>query len=367
MSGKISKNEAERLGDRPHTSLQALPDLSHSEVVDRVGHALRSIHLRVTAGETVVEGRAGRWGLFGSPVFHWALVLLILVVAAGRLTRSEGFIGVPVGDSVPDVAESYRVLDQGPLFPGHTGMEIAVTEMEREFWDATGPGRATKRVVLRSDGVDLVAQRVYPNNPLEYGPTTIHVSDYGLSPTITLETSVGEIIGGSRSLMDFPDEGGMNSTSAGLDLTNAAGEAVLVVEMSVPLDTDEHSLDVVVSDLATEQTVLEGRLLIGEAIELPDGERLRFVAIGDYARLSVVHDWSVPFIYALLVIGLAGLSVAVLNPYRRVLIMIVETDEGAAIHALIRDKRGSAIFKDRVREALGSAAGSSIPLSEEDR
>ena len=167
--------------------------------------------------------------------------------------------------------------------------------------------------------------------------------------------------------MDFPDPDGSNSTSAVIDLTGASDEAIFSVEMSIPLDAEEPSLDVILIDSASGEQVSTARLLVGEALELPDGELLRFVDIGDYARLSVVHDWSVPFIYAFLIIGLAGLSVAILGPYRRVLVMIVETGEGLAIHALIRDKRRSAIFEDRIREVLENAASDSISFSEEDR
>ena len=79
-----------------------------------------------------------------------------------------------------------------------------------------------------------------------------------------------------------------------------------------------------------------------------------------YARLSVVHDWSVSFIYLLFILGLAGVSVAVLDPHRRIAVVVGENqDEPRAlvVRVLIRHGRRSALFVERVNEVIEASLG----------
>ena len=371
VSGKVDRittSEADKVRHNPTFALPVRLRIGHSEARMRVVAALRSLRLRVTEGEPVIEGRRRRWGLFGSPVFHWSLALLIIVIIAGRLTRSEGFIGVPVGGSTLDITESYRGLEEGPLFFGHTGYEISVPEMDRDFIDDGGVHRGVAPVVvIREDQTELASQRVYPNSPLRYGQTMIHVSEYGLSPYISLETSTGVVIIETRPLLDL-EEGAIRSASAIFDIKGEAGEAVLTVELSAPFEAKEPSLDVMVTDPVSGKFVTEARLTAGEALDLPDGERLRFIDTGDFALLSVVHDWSVPFIYVLLTVGLIGLSVAVLNPYRRLFVIVVDDEDGIpVINVLMRHGRAGVLFQDLVQQALENAVADSVPIPEEKR
>ena len=364
----VTKGDVDRLRRNPTFAFPVGMPAEHSAVLAKATSALGSLRLRVTRGELIVEGRRRRWGLFGSPLFHWSLAILIVAVIAGRASRSEGFIAVPVGGATFDVAESYVDIEEGPLFFGHTGDEIAVPEMDRDFVDDGGIHRGAAPVVVILRGQEeLASQRVYPNKPLRYGGTMIHASEWGLSPYISLETSAGGVIIETRPTL-YLEEGATRSTSSIFDIKGGDGEVLLTAEVSAPLDVDEPALDVALTDPASDESLAGARIAVGEALDLPNGERLRFVGTGDFVLLSVVHDWSVPLIYLLLTVGLVGLSVAVLNPYRRVLVMVTDGEDGVpAVNVLMRHGRAGVLFGDLVRHALEDAIADSESIAEEKR
>ena len=81
-------------------------------------------------GKDTLAAMKGRYGPLGSPLFHWSLTALFVVVALGNLTRSEGLMGVPVGGQLPNHAEEYGRLERGPLYPDrYAGLFIEVPAM----------------------------------------------------------------------------------------------------------------------------------------------------------------------------------------------------------------------------------------------
>ena len=78
-------------------------EADRSEAIDRAESALREAGLGAKrAGDTLVlaSNPATVWG---STVFHWALVALLAVVVLSALVRSDGLIGIPRGESRSDV------------------------------------------------------------------------------------------------------------------------------------------------------------------------------------------------------------------------------------------------------------------------
>jgi cytochrome c biogenesis protein ResB len=69
------KRIAERLRDKPTFAMRvsAGRPLETTKVI-------RSLGLKSTSTDGVTEWRSGAWGAFGSPLFHWSLVGLLLVV-----------------------------------------------------------------------------------------------------------------------------------------------------------------------------------------------------------------------------------------------------------------------------------------------
>lgn len=358
-AGTVSRGAVQRLKQRPDLVLATTPGTTGGQALDAAETCVRGLRLKVRRGPQLLEASAGRVGLLGSPVFHWSLVLLIAVILLGRMTRSEGLIGVPVGERVPDVAESYGSLDEGPLFGGHSRLDIAVEEVIDAYSpDGLDLGVAID-VVLRDGDREVARRLAYANHPLRYGSLLVHANDWGLAPSFSLEDSRGADVANTHALVDFLPEDTSSTSSGGFDVTDNAGASRYRVETRVPLLAKEPSVEMTVTDVATSAVLGSATLAVGDAYELPGGERVRLLGVPRYGRLSVADDWSVTPIYALFVIGTLGLSLAIFTPHRRVRVLVVESGVGVSLHVVVQHDRGSAVFRERALDVLGSAGAHS--------
>lgn len=356
----LSPESLDRLREQPQIRVPVEGDIPPGELVERIGAGLRAQRLSVRVGGTRVVGRAYRVGLIGSPLFHWALVLLFVFVGLGQLTRSEGLMGVPVGSSRLDALESYGTVDEGPWHtPGFTGLTFAVPEMDLTYV-VDGVDRGASPLVEVYDGPELVvSHKTYPNSPLRYRSLLIHANNYGLAGRFTLET------GGQSQpvevLYDFTDGSGMAENASALLLTR--GTTDVEFSSSVALDAlgNDWSWSIperprIAWKLVEAGVATSGTVMPGESVALGEGQALRLDSITYYARLSVVDDWSVTPIYVLFVLAAIGLTLALLLPPKTVWVMLVEKDGRSFIHAKTRQSRGDRTFPDRVEEALQAAA-----------
>lgn len=357
-AGTLSPGALGRLQRRPELLVPMAPDVTPDAALSSAEDVLRTMRLKVRRGPVLLEGSAGRVGLLGSPLFHWSLALLIAVIVAGRLTRAEGMIGVPVGERVPDVAESYRSLEAGPLYPGHSGLGITV-EGVQEAYSPNGLNLGVAvEVALWEAEREVARQLVYANHPLRYGTLMVHASDWGLAPSFSLEDSRGVETARSSALVDFLPGDSVRTDVSGFDITDNAGESRFGIEVTVPLNAEEPSVEITVTDLTSSDAVGPIALGVGEAHELPGGERLRLMAVPRYGRLSIADDWSVTPMYALFALATVGLSLAILTPHRRVRILAVEAEGRVSLHVVVKHDRGSAVFREEALDAIGSLSTS---------
>lgn len=320
--------------------------------------ALRSAGLRVRATPTVVRGRAGRFGSLGSPVFHWALALLFLVIGLGRMSRSEGLIGVPVGGSLVNESTAYGKLERGALYPNLFGaMSISVPSLTKaKRPDGMALGLVPTVRLLQGDRV-LAEGRVYPNHPLRYGPLLVHNSAWGYYGRFSLVKADGSIVKGPLNYFDLNAKTPGGIAPVKLELTSDSG----------------GRLPVLVQPIAVKGTVPGGRtalltwkdasgrdesatIAVGGSVAI-GGARLRFDEAGRYARLSVVDDWSVYVMYALLGIAIAGLSAAILVPRRTAWVLLEQSGNEVELRLLAVHERRDPNFEVIVEDALLAMPG----------
>ncbi len=347
--GGVTEPEAARALERPHLSV---PSVRFEEVLD----ALRRTGLR--EAESASEGAtalvAGRWGLLGSPVFHWALAALFIVVAAGRLTRSEGFVIVPVGEPVAHAREAYAQLDEAVFPPGFHDVELELVRIDRGYVAGGVPRGDVPVVAARDDRGGRPAQPVHANNPLRHGPLTVHDKALGVFAEMTFIAPSGQ----SASQRVFFDRTEATRTpTAELALTGDSGEDELVLAVTGLLSERAPTVLVEVSDASTGETLDRATLAEGDRAGVGEAGEVRFSDAGSHAVLSVVQDWSVPWLYALLTAGTLALAVAVLNPYRRVVVAQGQGPDGPFVGVCTRHARGDAIFREAVRAAVEGRTG----------
>lgn len=352
-AGTLATSELAALRTRPHITLRLPAEDGHGPdplvVAERVLNALR---LRSRRGPSVLLAWSPRPGLLGSPVFHWALVALMLVAPLGWLLRSEGLIGVVEGESVLDTPESYGVIDTGPFHGELSGLEIGVTAPLELSFVVDGIERGVAPMVTLSDGPNVVAQgRVRANSPLRYGSMLIHQNDYGVGLVLT------DDVGGRESfLIDFSaDDDGVASTS--FEMGSEATPTVVVIIPHLELGPDGQ---VALYEPREVRVNISGESewskVLGEGDRFEaDGVSITIERIGYYARLSIVDNPVVYLIYALLGAAVLGITLAVSIPFREVRVLLVNGDDGRELHIRVTNPKKEAAFIARLAERLAAA------------
>jgi cytochrome c biogenesis protein ResB len=141
------------------------PALDSAAIVERTAATLEHLGISSRKGERVVSAVSPWWSVWGTAVFHWALVALIVLIAGGSLARASGQMGVAVGQVKPDQPGSYGQLTSGPLHNWDlVDRWIRVDAFDIDY--VTGDlhrGPTPTVTVLDGEGNVLASQLVYPN------------------------------------------------------------------------------------------------------------------------------------------------------------------------------------------------------------
>lgn len=293
---------------------------------------------------TAVVAASYRTAIFGSPVFHWALVALFVSAGLGQLTRAEGELIVVDGASVTDARESYpAALATGPMFGERfTAAEIAVEAIESDLV-VEGVARGdSPRVRVTRDGAVLAQGPVYPNNPLHFGGVAIHRGDLGPALRITF---------------DFPDGQRLADLPVPLPNTDHSGRAMGHAELADQGTGDRVFLTFTqatggrVAVSTGESETQTAPIAAGEKVTLSDGLVVTVEKLTVFSRLVVVNDHTVPFIYISFVLACMAGVVALMIPPRAVVAVYREQYRDTAVWIL--RKRIDPAFPARVRRAFG--------------
>jgi cytochrome c biogenesis protein len=336
------------------------------EALDLADAALRELGLiakRDTRGLVVASNPLGA---AGSPVFHWALVALLCTIAVGALSRADGLMGIPVGESAPVVADSFRLLSVGPWHRWNSHPNtIVVSELSPTYLlGGIDRGPTPTVAVVASSGRVLAEQRVYPNAPLHTGSLTVHANDYGLAPVLSLVRADSSLAATTSPLVDFSGAARGGTAPTEFAITDSAGAEAYLAQVTVELPNGAadatKALSVVprlavnLLDAANRSKVASATLGVGESLRLPDGSSLRFDALRYYARLSVVDDGSIPAVYLFLGLALVGLTAALLARQRLVVAWVTSGASGPRLCVATRLWRNAGVTRDEIRTALTS-------------
>lgn len=361
--GILTPEMKARIERRPDITVD-LPSNRESAVLE-VSERLRQAGLKTRTGKSAGYAESGVIGLFGSPVFHWSLAVFILVAALGQLTRWEGLVAVTKNSTVLESAESYGRLDPAPFALPHTGWEIGLVSVnERKVTDGIDYGWTPTVSVTDGSGRRIV-KATHANRPIRRGPLLIHYIDHGLAAVMRVEDGSGGVLGSTTVVLDFVDTTPSGTTTGVVEYESADGTSTRV---QVTIDARDRRGDLprlrppVPSALVFDEGGPEGtaaqRMKVGEAVRLSDGRMLRLAEVGDYARLSVVRDWSVWWLYALMGIATLALALTLFVPHRSVWFVASEHEGMTRVSLVARESRHSELFKRAVSEAARGVSGS---------
>jgi hypothetical protein len=332
---------------------------------------LRAAGLRVTAVDGVLVADGGRFGVYGSPIFHWSLAALLVVIALGQLTRAEGLIGVRVGERAKLEPSRFGRYDPGPLYRQRVGdAEVEVFGFVRDYKTGDYSRGPSPHLRLHVGGAVVADQWVYPNNPLRYGSLLVHQVEYGVSPVLTALNQDGISVGEASGFSDWDEAAPDGVTPVAFTLQTGDPQAA-GTEVTVTLEAAREGTAVIRAipppkrvrilwRAAGADEASRAELLPGESIAVPGGS-LRLDDVKYYARLSIVDDWSVYPVYALFVTATIGISLAVFAPRRAAWVLVEEgpVPGRVTVRVLTRHWRGDPSFRVRIEDALHAAIGES--------
>ncbi len=350
------------------------PGLTAERALQVTADTLRHLGVPTTLrGETLVSASPW-WSVWGTAVFHWALVAIIVTLAVAGLVRAEGQMGVAVGQTRPDQPESYGQLTAGPWYRWDGVERLIRVDAFSIDYQAGGVSRGPTPTVsvLDGDGETLASRMVYPNHILRHGALSIYPVDYGLSAAIAMLDANGAEIQRTVQLLDF-DGASPDGTSPlnEIGLYGPDGQVLNRLIVSVPLDSvDEGFLGRLPTTPRARFIILgaDGSPVFDEVIEpgqrvgLPAGGALELLGVDYYARLQLVDDPSVPLLYAGGVIALIGLGIATLARQMLLTAQVERDADGSRLAVRMRLWRihstSRSEIEDELRRALGTAEGS---------
>jgi cytochrome c biogenesis protein ResB len=357
------------VAERHELDIACDPALTEAEVLSITLETLARVGIPTKRRGDLLASVSSPWSVWGSPVFHWALVALILALIVGNLLRSEGVMALSVGQTKADAPQSYGVLHTGALHDWDlVHRSIGVDAFEPDYQTGGIDRGPTPTVtVLNGAGKAIVTQRVYPNMTLKTGSLTIYPSAYGLAVDVTLVSAKGVETGRAVQLVDFSDVATSGTMpDSVLSVSDSAGRPLIRVSVSVPLDRKGDALVQAVPDkpmarvavASTDGTTVLDRLVSqGGEVALPTGDILRIGNIGYYARLQVVDDWTIPLLYAGLVVAMIGLTITVVARQQVLLATVVDGPDGAKLAVRVQLWRNASSSRGEIESELTRALG----------
>jgi cytochrome c biogenesis protein ResB len=317
----------------------------------------------------VLAAVASPWAVWGSAVFHWALLVLMVAAVAGTLLRAEGSMAIPVGETKADAPTSYVAVTAGPLHDwGRVHRSIRVDALAPDF--KTGGidrGAAPTVSVLDSAGKLVIKQRVYPNAKLHAGSLSIDAPSVGLAATVALIKPSGAELGRFVELVDFSQTttgGTVPVVSHGI--RDNAGNLQLRLRVTVPLDrVDGHYGEWIPKQPAARvvlisgdgATLLDSMVHQGEQVAIPGGGAVRLVGIGWYSNLAITDDPTIPFIYGSMVVAMLGLTLTVVARQQLLVAAVVEGPDGPKLAMRLRLWRNESSSRGEIERELTRALG----------
>jgi cytochrome c biogenesis protein ResB len=345
--------------------------LTEADVMARASRSLQGLGITTKQRDGLLVAVSPPWSVWGSPLFHWALVLLAVAAFAGVLVRLDGSMAIAVGDAKSDQLSSYRSVTTGPLHPlRRVDRSIRVDSFEPALTkDGLDYGAVPTVSVLDGKGNALVTQPVHANNKLHTGSLSINAPGCGLAVHLELVDPDGGVMGQVVPLVDFSQEatGGTVPVEA-LELRNAQGELLLQLAATVPLDRvpaggygewipEQPKAKVLLED-GTGTTLFDGVLVEGQTGALAGGGGIRLAGIGWYSQLSIVDDPSIPFVYASMIAAMLGLTLSLVSRQQLVAATTVEGPDGLRLAMNVRTWRNVPTSREEIERELAAALGS---------
>jgi cytochrome c biogenesis protein len=282
----------------------------------------------------------------GNLLFHLSLVALLLGLAGGKLWGWSGSILVTEGQGFCNSFQQYDTYSSGPLVSGDDLAPLCI-DLDRftaQYSDNLTAESYTASLRWGLAGAATRNTTISVNHPLRVDGDRVYVTGHGFSPEFTVTTASGTSFTdvsapflpsdtstfASQGTLKLPDLGPGRTDQLALEgffaptgvvtrgiLTSvdprplAPQVAIVAYEGYLGLDSgipqSVYTVDQTEIDRGDLKRVGAANLSVGQSTTLPDGTRITFTGVKQYAALQVAHDPGQVWVLGAAVALLAGL------------------------------------------------------------
>ncbi|MGY2064741.1 cytochrome c biogenesis protein ResB [Blastococcus sp. SYSU DS0619] len=394
-------------------NLLRLPDsgelrspLAGAAALDAVEEELRVRRYRVVRRDSArgpeLSAEKGHLKETGNLVFHLSLLALLLGLAGGKLWGYEGSILVTEGQGFCNSFQQYDTYSAGALVDSGdlSALCVDLEQFRAEYEENLTAASFTADIRYGAPSAEGRATTIGVNDPLRIDGDRVYVTGHGFSPTFTVTVPDGTTFE-DLTVPFLPTDQQMMSSEGALKLPDIPGQEeqlalkgffaptglvqggiltsvdprplapqVAVIAFSGYLGLDSglpqsvYSLDESQIERGRLTEVGSANLSVGESLDLPDGTRITFSGVKEFAAMQFSHDPGQVWVLGSAITLLAGLLGMLLLRRERVFARAEPArDGGGTVLTLASLTRGGgesgsrfATLSDDLRDALRAPA-----------
>ncbi|MGY2003170.1 cytochrome c biogenesis protein ResB [Blastococcus sp. SYSU DS1024] len=377
-----------------------------SAALDGVEEELRVRRYRVVRRETArgpeLSAEKGHLKETGNLVFHLSLLALLLGLAGGKLWGYEGSILVTEGQGFCNSFQQYDTYSAGPLVDSGdlSALCVDLEQFRAEYEENLTAASFTADIRYGEPSAEGRPTTIGVNDPLRVDGDRVYVTGHGFSPTFTVTVPDGTTFTdltvpflpsdqqtmASEGALKLPDIPGREEQLAlegffaptgllqggvltSVDPRPLAPQVALIaysgyLGLDSGLPQSVYSIDRSQIERGRLTEVASANLSVGESMDLPDGTRVTFSGVKEFAALQFSHDPGQLWVLGSAITLLAGLLGMLLLRRERVFARVEPArDGGGTVLTLASLTRGGgesgsrfATLSDGLRDALGAPA-----------
>jgi cytochrome c biogenesis protein len=351
------------------------------------------------AGVRTVAAERGYVRETGNLLFHLALVGLLVAVATGQLLHYRGQALVIEGRGFANSVTDYDTFEAGTAFDPRSLVPFTLTldRFTPRFTPDARPLDFLAEVTVTEPGAEPRPADIRVNSPLSVGEAKVYLLGNGFAPDLTVRDAAGEVafagavpflpedgVYTSRGVVKVPDvstgeqiglvgyllptaevtESGARSVYPQpleplLVLTVWTGD--LGLDDGIPQNVYELDDSEMTNLLDADERPVTLFVRPGQTVDLPDGlGTFTWEGLPRFVALDLRHDPALTWILVFSLLALAGLTVSLFAPRRRLWLRITPGEGRTVVRAaaLARsDDVGLQAELDRLLGAVGERCG----------
>lgn len=342
-------------------------DVDPQDAIQIVAKQWRASGWRICTTSDSVSAERGYLRETGNLLFHLALLAVLVAVGFGGAVGYKGTVIVREGSGFANNVTQYDTFTPGRLFQSQwlTPFSFTLKEFTATFQQGGQQNGAARMFradlqVRKSPDAKSTPVRVMVNEPLRVAGATVYLVGHGYAPQFTVRNSVGEVIWQDAAVF-LPEDG--NFTSTGVVKIPDATPQIGLQGFFLPTTTTALSMgprstfpaakdpQVFLSAWSGDLGLDQGKpqsvyrldtskmkrigieeLKPGQVWKLPDGNgSVSFDGFRQWASFAIARDPGKGWALLAGIFAIAGLTLSLLVPRRRVWLRIAQLQDGSSL------------------------------------